>query len=409
MASRGVRAARPRIRGVVATLAVVALVALGAMGCGAAEDEPSVGDSPTAPGGDRATATAPPPPVPRSELEELGQRLLTETGATGGIVAVTSGGSAPVVVAVGAEATADGRPGAPIDRGAPLHVASVTKSYVAALALVLAADGVVELDAPVSTWVDWPGGDRITLRHLLTHTSGVGRFGDGESPSPFLALVAGGEAVDLDEVLVAARDVAPIGAPGGTTRYGNLNYVLAGAVLEAAADAPLAELLQTKLFVPLGMDGSAYPPTAPATPPPVGLFEVDQGLAPVATTAIPIDAWLTALGPAWGATSTIDDLLLWSDVVFRQRRAGEVDLSPMSAIGPGGYGLGVIGVGEDGDCVFDGCPPGARFDRWAVNGDFPGASTRVLHDPATDTTVIAFLNRNALDLDAALLDFLDRR
>ena len=109
------------------------------------------------------------------------------------------------------------------------------------------------------------------------------------------------------------------------------------------------------------------------------------------------------------ATSTVDDLLAWSDAVFRAQQVGGVDLSSMVDIGPGGYGLGVIGVGPDGDCVFDGCPPDAAFDRWALNGDFPGASTRVLFDPATDTTLVVYLNRNALDLDEALIGFLDGR
>lgn len=63
------------------------------------------------------------------------------------------------------------------------------------------------------------------------------------------------------------------------------------------------------------------------------------------------------MGPASGAVSTVDDLLGWSDAVFRRGRVGEVDLSALTDIGPGGDGLGVIGVGPDGDCIFDGCPP----------------------------------------------------
>ena len=295
-----------------------------------------------------------------------------------------------------------------------MHVASVTKSYVAALALVLAHNGLVDLDAPISAWIDWPDGDRITLRQLLTHTSGVGRFGDGETPSPFLDLIARGDAVTLDEVLDAARTVPPLDEPGGATRYGNLNYALAGAVLAAAADTPIDELLRDRVFAPAGLSGTAYPPDTPLDPtaqgaPPVGLYEPDPGVTPLVTSAIPLDAWRTASGPASGSVATVEDLVTWSDIAFRQRSLDGVDLTAMADIGPGGYGLGVIGVGPTGDCVFDGCPPDATFDRWALNGDFPGASTRVLYDPATDTTLVVFLNRNALDLDASLIAFLDQR
>jgi D-alanyl-D-alanine carboxypeptidase len=390
-------------------LALTGVLVVGAA-CGSGSDSTSVSTSP-ATDVETVDATAP-PPIGRpstAALEAFAQQLLTDTGSTGGIVAVATGDGEPVVVAIGSEATAEGGAGPPLDAGSPLHVASVTKSYVAALALVLAADGVVDLDAPIGAWLDWPADDRITLRHLLTHTSGVGLFGDGEFPSPFLALVAGGEPVTLDQVLAAARGVPSLGAPGSGTRYGNLNYILAGAVLEAAAGRPLSSLLDEHLFAPLGLDGTSYPPDEPdGGVPPVGLYEVEPGVAPVATSAIPVEAWQTAMGPSAGAVATVEDLLRWSDAVFRVGRVGGVDLAAMTDIGPGGYGLGVIGVGPDGDCVFDGCPPDARFDRWALNGDFPGASTRVLHDPTTDTTLVVFLNRNALDLDDALRQFLDQ-
>ncbi len=368
-----------------------------------------------------ATGTAPAPsssgtslPADAAALSDLGAQLLADTGATGGIVALSVAGGSPTIVAVGVEATADGTSGAAIDPGAVVDVASVTKSYVAALALVLAHDGVVDLDAPISTWIDWPGGDRITLRHLLMHTSGLGRFGDGESPSPFLDLVARGEPVTIEEVLGAARSIPPLGEPGVQTRYGNLNYALAGAVLAAAADAPIDELFQDRVFGPSGLERTAYPPSAPGQPTsapatPVGLYEPDPGVEPLATSLIPLEAWRTALGPASGSVSTVEELVAWADVVFRQRRLDGVDLTAMAEISPGGYGLGVIGVGPTGDCVFEGCAPDATFDRLALNGDFPGASTRVLYDPATDTTLVVFLNRNALDLDATLLAFLDAR
>jgi hypothetical protein len=79
----------------------------------------------------------------------------------------------------------------------------------------------------------------------------------------------------------------------------------------------------------------------------------------------------------------------------------------MLDIDPGGYGLGVAGVTPSGTCIFEGCPAGATFERLALPGDTPGASTRIWYDPATDTVLLVYLNRNALSLDEPMAAFLD--
>ncbi len=140
-----------------------------------------------------------------------------------------------------------------------------------------------------------------------------------------------------------------------------------------------------------------------------GLYELDPSLPLLRTADSPSNARTTVAAPAMGATSTVPDLLTWSRVVLHDGRLGDLDLSPMTEIGPGGYGLGVVGVAGDGACVFDGCPPDTEFTRLALNGDIAGSSTRVMVDPATDTTLLVYLNRNSLSLDDPMLAFLDGR
>lgn len=356
--------------------------------------------------GPTTTTTAPPEarPVTRGQLTAFAEGLVADTGAEGGIVAWWVGDAEPLVVTAG---VADARTGQPIRAGDAFHVASVTKSFVAAAALVLDAEGVLDLDDALADHVDWPGGEAITLRQLLDQTSGVAGFPNGDADdTAYLELLQAEPPITIDQTLAAARDLPPHAPPGTTTDYGNLSYTLAGAAIEAATGQDLGTVLEERLFRPLGMEATWYPPQGPGDVDPLpGLYEVEPGAPVLPTTTFDMETWRTVTAPASGAVSTVDDLVTWVDAALRDRRLGNVDLTPMTDIGPGGYGLGVAGVTEDGACVFEGCPAGATFTRLALNGDIPGASTRVLHDPATDATLLVVLNRNALALDDPMLAF----
>jgi len=343
------------------------------------------------------------------DLQGFADELVVSTGSDGGIVAFQSGDQAPITVVAG---SADAETGAELPPEGSFRVASVTKSYVAAAALVLADEGVLDLDDPIDRWIDWPGADRITLRQLLQHTAGIDAFGAaGADSDRFVELVLDeGHAYTIDEVLALTRELPAVDEPGVSTTYSNLGYVLAGAVLEAATGQALGEVLEQRVFTPAGLDSTWYAPDAadderPAPLP--GVYEFDESAEPIRTTDFSMASWDTLMGPAAGAGSTMDDYLRWGDTVFRSPSLDGVDLNSMSDIGPGGYGLGVVGVTADGACVFDGCPPGATFTRTALNGDLPGASTRLLYDPASDTILAVYLNRNNLSLDAPMLAFVE--
>lgn len=393
---------------VVRALAVALTVA--AVGC--SSDATPRAQDPRRSSTTTTTTTAAPPDEPdlvdAAELQAFVQRLVEDTGATSGIVAFAKGEAEPVVAAAGSAPSVDGGPGKPITADAPVYVSSITKSFVAALAVLLDDEGVVDLDAPIDRWIDWPGGGGITLRQLLANTSGLGTLGEDDPTSAFTEFLSRGTPVTLDEVLAGTRDTPPVAAPGEGTHYSNLNYVVAGGVIEAATGDELGSLLRTRLFEPLELGGTWYPPAGAgdAAPAP-GLYEIEPGVDPVVTEGFPLVAWQTVGAPAWGIVSMVPDVFTWSSAVLRDRSIDGVDVSSLAEIDSGGYGLGVIGVTADGDCVFEGCPPDADFERLALNGDFPGSSTRVLYDPATDLTVFVYLDRNALALDQPVIDFLD--
>lgn len=350
-------------------------------------------------------STEPPPSAAEAAVVDgFLEDLLTATEADGGIVAVVAGDADPVVAV---EGTA-GPGGAPLTADAPVLVASITKSYVAAAVLSLVADGELSLDDTLAQWVDWPGGDEITLRALLGHTAGVAPFGnDGEAVPLFSQLVVEGPRQwSIPEILDRTRDLPPAGPPG-TAAYTNLGYVLVGAVVEEVTGQPLATVLDERVFGPAGLDATWYPPAGPGDRPPVpGTWEVDPSLPVVSTVGTDMTGWQTVAGPAAGAVSDLDDLLRWAEVLLADERLGELDLSEMNEIGDQGYGLGVVGVAADGACIFEGCPPGLDYPYRAVNGDLAGSSTRVLHDPGSDTTIVVYLDRNALSLDEPMLALL---
>jgi len=128
---------------------------------------------------------------------------------------------------------------------------SAVKSIVGLLAGILIADGKIDsIDVPVSTFIpEWTAGSEagVTLRHLLTMTSGVARHaGDGPRPG----VVAVKNTSEFVLTLPLEND------PGEKWNYSNEGAQLLSPVLERAAGMPLAAFARERLFGPLGMTTS---------------------------------------------------------------------------------------------------------------------------------------------------------
>ena len=144
-----------------------------------------------------------------------------------------------------------------IDDRTPFDLASLTKPMAtAALAMVLVGDGALELEAPVRRWLP-AAATTGTVRQLLGHAAGCASHVEF-----FRALRARAPADRYAELITqAARH--PAGAPGETTVYSDLGYLLLGAILERVADQPLDLAFQSCVAAPLGLGGAGYPGTAP--------------------------------------------------------------------------------------------------------------------------------------------------
>jgi CubicO group peptidase (beta-lactamase class C family) len=124
-------------------------------------------------------------------------------------------------------------------------VGSLTKPFTATMAMMLVADGDVELDAPLAGYLPELGaaaGPRLTLRHVLSHTGGLVSTVDDHGRSSRARWVSR-----------HCREADLVYPPGTVFSYSNAGYVLAGHLVEAVTGMRWAEAVETILLRPLGI------------------------------------------------------------------------------------------------------------------------------------------------------------
>ncbi len=129
------------------------------------------------------------------------------------------------------------------------EVASLTKQFVAVAVLLLAQDGKLTLDDPVSRHLPEapPAWEKITLRHLLTHTSGIPDYDDAGQP-----LDPRREYTE-DELVKLAGKLPAKFAPGVRWSYSNTAYVMLGVIVHRVSGMPYGDFLRTRVFSRLHM------------------------------------------------------------------------------------------------------------------------------------------------------------
>ncbi|MDM5178930.1 serine hydrolase [Massilia sp. DJPM01] len=123
---------------------------------------------------------------------------------------------------------------------------SVGKTFTAALVMLLAEDGKLSLDDPVSRHLAGtpPAWEAITIRHLLTHTSGLG--------DPYARLDLRKDYTD-EELIALEATIPTLSAPGEKWSYSNMGYHLLGFICNKAGGKFYGDQLRERIFAPLGM------------------------------------------------------------------------------------------------------------------------------------------------------------
>ena len=154
------------------------------------------------------------------------------------------------------------------------HVGAITKSMTATLAAILVEDGLITWDTTVlDVWPELtaqvdPGFRTVTLRQLLSHTSGMKP--DDDWPGSLDG--ATGTLMEKRRAWAARLLSEPPAVPLGNFSSSNMGYVVAGAMLETRTQTPWETLLTIRVFAPLGMTHSGF--GAPGTP---GLLDEPLG------------------------------------------------------------------------------------------------------------------------------------
>lgn len=294
----------------------------------------------------------------------------------GAAVVVVRGGQVVHLRGYGA-ADASGRP---VDGQTPFLIGSVSKSFTALAVARLAEQGLVELDRPVQAYLPWfrtadrESSARITLRQLLTHTSGFSTL-DGNRHR--LAMSIAGDALQQRvRRLAGARPVAP---PGERFEYSNANYQTLGALIEAVAGQTYEEHLVAQVLRPLGMQGDvASTPTR--TPADLAAGHRYWFGRPVATHPREADR---QIGPQGLVVASAEDMGRY--LLFNLGHGPDGVLSPeglaaMHEPGEFRYGMGWM-VGER---------HGTRYV--GHGGQNPGFFAFVLFSPARDEGVAVLTN-----------------
>jgi CubicO group peptidase (beta-lactamase class C family) len=193
----------------------------------------------------------------------------------------------------------------PIDADTVFEIASITKTMTATVAARLAAEGGLELDAPVRRYLpDFRVADaevsaQVTVRDLFTHTAGW--FGE------YLEPTGSGEDAIARGVAAMARleQVAPV----GVFSYNNASLTLAGRLIEVVAGRPYARAMRELLFAPLGMSHTAFDAADVLYDRLAAGHTVRDGTPAVVRT--PFGEGRNG-DPAGGARSTLNDLLRYA-------------------------------------------------------------------------------------------------
>ncbi len=199
-----------------------------------------------------AGAAAPPP---KPELQRNADRLVATTALPGVVTLVEQDGRR-TVVAAGLADIARRRALRTTDR---FWVGSVTKAFVATVAMQLVAESTLGLDDTLDELL--PGrfrdGTRIRLRHLLNHTSGIPEY---MRLDPWATAVGRNPRVVIPaQRLVSSAARLPLDfEPGSQVSYSNTNYLVLAEVLERVTERPLAQLLRERIFQPLGLRATGF-------------------------------------------------------------------------------------------------------------------------------------------------------
>ncbi|MFJ8192073.1 serine hydrolase domain-containing protein [Streptomyces sp. NPDC096094] len=304
----------------------------------------SASATPVSPSGVPASAGAPTSPAPDMDGVEAALNAAAAEGAPGAMARY----SGPGGVTSRAVGVRDRVSGAPMDVSARFRIGSVSKTFSTVVLLQMVEEGRLELDRPVDRYL--PGllpDDRITVRHLLTHRSGLADY----TEAMFNETVPGFEAVrnrvfSYQELVDLSLAEPRTTEPGAAYTYSNANFVVVGMLIEKLTGHSVRAAYQHRIIEPLRLRQTSYvhPNTRIKGVHVRGYLHPDEAGAPLVDSTEQTVSWAQTAG---ALISSPGDLNTFTSALMRGRLLSPAMMNAMTTVTPTDaantrfYGLGL--------------------------------------------------------------------
>jgi D-alanyl-D-alanine carboxypeptidase len=318
------------------------------------------------------------------KVDSIANQLLRTTGVPSASVAVVTHGRLAYAKAYGSAKLEPHLAASPDMRYA---IGSISKQFTAAALLLLQQDGKLSMDDPVSRFL--PGltrGNEVTIRQLLSHTSGYQDFWPQDYVMPMMLKPAtpqsiadrwGKQPLDFD--------------PGTRWQYSNTNYTLAGMVVEKASGMPFFQFVRSRILDPVGLQSASDFDVSPSAANPTGYLR--YGLGPLRPAPDAGSGWMWAAGEL---AMTASDLAKWDISLIRRsllapKSYSELETEVRLKNGSGtGYGLGVSVAMRGGRLQVE------------HNGEVSGFTAENMVFPDDSAAVVVLTNQDAAPASSAI-------
>jgi D-alanyl-D-alanine carboxypeptidase len=332
----------------------------------------------------RAQIAAPTDSALARQVDSIATQVLQSTGVPSASVAVVKNGRLAYANAYGAAKLEPHVTATPEMRYA---IGSIGKQFTAVAVLLLQQDGKLKLDDPVSRFI--PGltrGNEVTVRQLLSHTSGYQDFWPQDYVMPMMLQATTPQAI-ADEWAKKPLDFDP----GSRWQYSNTNYTLAGMVVEKASGMPFFQFVRTRILARVGLTSAADFDASPRAANTTGYIR--YGLGPLRPAPDAGSGWMWAAGEL---AMTAKDLATWDINLIRHgllTPASYRELQREVVLNNGagtGYALG-LDVGMQGD----------RF-MLEHSGEVSGFTAENMVFPEDSTAIVVLTNQDAAPASGAV-------
>lgn len=319
-----------------------------------------------------------------ARVDSIAKQVLSTTGVPSASVAVVTHGQLTYAQAYGSAKLEPVVAATPNMRYA---IGSISKQFTATAILLLQQEGKLSLDDPVSRFV--PGltrGNEVTIRQLLSHTSGYQDFWPQDYVMPNMLKATTPQSI-ADRWAKQPLDFDP----GTRWQYSNTNYTLAGMVVEKASGMPFFQFVRTRILTPVGLKSASDFDASPTAANPNGYLR--YALGPLRPAPAAGSGWMWAAGEL---AMTASDLAMWDISLIRQSllkpesyRALEAETRLNNGAGTG-YGLGLSVAMQSGRFFLE------------HNGEVSGFTAENMVFPDDSAAVVVLTNQDAAPASGAI-------